>query len=147
MSTDVRSASIRAPSASPPGRARRCSSLSRDISSAKGVRRQCLRQRLKAAEARIAVISEHMARQEQRAAAAAESERKTRKPAIEEKAHWQAVEWLRRQPTEENAKAAKRAFVWLAKRHHPDQGGTHQGFLRVKDAYDRALAAWRRTAA
>jgi hypothetical protein len=37
--------------------------------------------------------------------------------------------------------------IWLAKRHHPDQGGSHQGFLQVKDAYDRALAAWRRGAA
>ena len=120
--------------------------LNREICSAKGDRRQSLRRRLKAAEARIAVISEHIARQEQRVAAA-EAERKTRELAIEEKAHWQAIERLRGHPTEENAKAAKRAFVWLAKRHHPDQGGTHQGFLRVKEAYDRALAAWRRTAA
>jgi len=57
------------------------------------------------------------------------------------------MERLRRYPTEENARAAKRAFLWLAKRHHPDHGGSHQGFLRVKDAYDRALDAWRRAAA
>ena len=49
------------------------------------------------------------------------------------------MERLRRYPTEENTRAAKRAFLWLAKRHHPDQGGSHQGFLRVKDAYDRRL--------
>jgi hypothetical protein len=31
----------------------------------------------------------------------------------------------------------------LTKRHQPDQGGTHEGFLRLKDAYDRAMAAFR----
>ncbi len=46
-----------------------------------------------------------------------------------------------------HARAAKRAFLFLAKRHHPDQGGAHQDFLRLKEAYDRALAAWRRAAA
>ncbi len=47
---------------------------------------------------------------------------------------------MRRQPCEENARAAKRAFLTLAKLYHPDQGGTHDGFLRLKDAYDRAKA-------
>jgi hypothetical protein len=61
--------------------------------------------------------------------------------------YWQSFERLRRHPTEENAKAAKRAFLFLAKCHHPDQGGSHHDFLRVKDAYDRALAVWRRVAA
>jgi len=120
--------------------------LNHDIRSARGDQRQVLRRRLKATEARIAVISEHIARQEKRAAAA-EAERKKRELAIEEATHWQAMERLRRYPTEENARAAKRAFLWLAKRHHPDHGGSHQGFLRVKDAYDRALDAWRRAAA
>ncbi len=41
---------------------------------------------------------------------------------------------------------AKRAFLFLAKRHHLDQGGTYHDFLRVKDTYDRALAVWRRAA-
>jgi hypothetical protein len=117
--------------------------LEREIRPARGDQRRVLRCRLKAAEARIAVISEHILKQEQRAAVA-EAERKKRELAIEEAAHWQAIERLRRSPTEENARTAKRAFLWLAKRHHPDQGGSHQGFLRVKDAYDRALAAWRR---
>ena len=36
-----------------------------------------------------------------------------------------------------------RAFLFLAKRHHPDQGGEHHDFLRVKHAYDRAFAVWR----
>ena len=58
--------------------------------------------------------------------------------------HWQAFDRLRWHPSEEKAHAAKRAFLILAKRHHPDQGGTHQEFLRLKDAYDQALAAWRR---
>jgi hypothetical protein len=53
----------------------------------------------------------------------------------------------KRHPTEENARAAKRAFLFLAKRHHPDQGGNHHDFLRLKDAYDRSLAVWRRVAA
>ena len=58
--------------------------------------------------------------------------------------HWQAFDRLRCHPSEENAQAAKRAFLTLASGMHPDQGGTHQEFLRLKDAYDRALAAWQR---
>ena len=61
----------------------------------------------------------------------------------EEASHWQAIERLRREPTEENARSGTRVFLWLAKRHRPDQGGTNQGFLRVKDDCDLALAAWR----
>jgi hypothetical protein len=120
--------------------------LQREIRPLCGDRRQVLRRRLKAVEARIAAITEQIARQQQRAAAA-EAERRKRELAIEEASHWKAIERLRRFPTEENAKAAKRAFLWLAKRHHPDQGGSHQGFLRVKDDYDRAQAAWRHAAA
>jgi hypothetical protein len=120
--------------------------LKREIRPARGDRRQVLRHRLRAAEARISVIREHVARQSQRVAKA-DVERKRRELEIEEGAQWQAIDRLRRHPTDENAKAAKRAFIWLAKRHHPDQGGSHQGFLRVKDAYDRALAARRREAA
>jgi hypothetical protein len=97
-----------------------------------------------AAGARIAAITERIARQQPRVAAA---ERKNRELAIQEATHWQAIERLRRYPTEENARTTERAFLWLAKRHHPDQGTSHQGFLRVKDPYDRALAAWRRAAA
>ena len=76
--------------------------------------------------------------------ARAEAERRKREQQAEEAIYWQSFERLRRHPTEENAKAAKRAFLFLAKRHHPDQGGSHHDFLRVKDAYDRALAVWRR---
>jgi hypothetical protein len=117
-----------------------------EIRSAKGDRRQALRRRLSAVEVRISAIFGHVAREQQRTAAA-EAERKKREQVIEEATHWQAIERLRRHPTEENAKLAKRAFLWLAKRHHPDQGGSHQGFLRVKDAYDRAIDEWRWIAA
>jgi hypothetical protein len=119
--------------------------LNREIRSAKGERRKVLKCRLAAAEDRIGVISEHVARQAQRAAAA-EAAREKREQEIEELAHWQAFDRMRRHPSEENAREAKRAFRWLAKRHHPDQGGTHQSFLRVKDAYDRALARWQKVA-
>jgi hypothetical protein len=61
--------------------------------------------------------------------------------------YWESSEWLRHQPTEENATTTKRAFDFLTKRHQPDQGGTHDGFLRLKDAYDRAMAAFRHAAA
>jgi hypothetical protein len=70
----------------------------------------------------------------------AEAERRKREQQAEEALHWQCFESLRRSLTEENAKAARRAFLFLAKRHHPDTGGKHHDFLRVKDAYDRALA-------
>jgi hypothetical protein len=40
----------------------------------------------------------------------------------------------------------KRAFDVLTKRHQPDQGGTHEGFLRLNDAYYRAMAAFRHAA-
>jgi hypothetical protein len=120
--------------------------VKREIRSARGERRQVLGRRRKAAETRIKVISEHLARQLQRASAA-EAARKKHEQEIEEARHWQAIEQLRRYPTEESAKAAKRAFLFLAKRHHPDQGGSHHAFLRLKDTYDRALARWRRVAA
>ena len=120
--------------------------LKREIRPARGQRKLVLRRRLKAAEARLAVITEQIARQAQRAAAA-EAEHKKREQAMEEEPHWQAFERLRCYPTQGNANAAKRSFLWLAKRYHPDQGGTHQGFLRVKDAYDRAQTAWKHVSA
>jgi chromosome segregation ATPase len=119
--------------------------LKREIRSARGERKQVLRRRLEAAEERIGVISEHVSRQKQRAAAA-EAERLRQEQEAEEAKHWQAFDRLRRQPSDDHARAAKRAFLALAKRHHPDQGGSHQAFLRVKDAYDRAMAYWRRVA-
>jgi hypothetical protein len=118
--------------------------LKREVRSAKGDRKQVLRRRQTGVEARIEVISKHIAIEKQRAARA-EAERQKIEREKEEKIYWDALERLRRHPTAENAQEAKRAFRWLAKRHHPDQGGSHNAFLRVKDAYDRAMAAWSRT--
>ena len=114
----------------------------RELRKARGERRQVIRRRIEATAARIGVITEHM-----QFLARVEAERRKREQQAEEAIYWQSFERLRRHPTEENAKAAKRAFLFLAKRHHPDQGGSHHDFLRVKDAYDRALAVWRRVAA
>ena len=114
----------------------------RQLRNARGERRQVIRRRIEATVKRIGVIAEHM-----QLLAQAEAERRKREQQAEEVLYWQCFERLRRHPTEENARAAKRAFLFLAKRHHPDQGGTHHDFLRVKDAYDRALAIWRRAAA
>jgi hypothetical protein len=114
----------------------------RELRKAKGERRQMLRRRLAATAARLAVIAKHL-----HLLALAEAERQKRRRQAEEAGYWQSFARLRQHPTEENARAAKRAFLLLAKRHHPDQGGTHDSFLRLKDAYDRALAVWRRVAA
>jgi hypothetical protein len=37
-------------------------------------------------------------------------------------------------------------YIFLIKRHQPDQGGTHEGFLRLNDAYDRAMTGFRHAA-
>ncbi|QDV34871.1 hypothetical protein [Tautonia plasticadhaerens] len=102
-------------------------------------RKQVLRRKLEAAQARIGIIQSHLDK-----AAAAEAERRRRERLAEELKHWRAFDLLRRMPSEENVRAAKRAYLTLAKLHHPDHGGTHEGFLRLKDAYDRAQAVWRR---
>jgi hypothetical protein len=114
----------------------------KELRKAKGERRRVLRRRIEATRARIGVIARHV-----QLLAQAEAERRRREQQAEEAVYWQSFERLRRHPREENARAAKRAFLFLAKRHHPDQGGTHDGFLRVKDAYDRAMAAFRHAAA
>ena len=114
----------------------------RELRKAKGEGRQVIRRRIEATATRIGVITEHM-----QLWARAEAERRKREQQVEQAIYWQSFEQLRRHPTEENAKAAKRAFLFLAKRHHPDQGGSHHDFLRLKDAYDRAFAVWRRVAA
>ncbi len=113
-----------------------------ELHKARGKRRQVIRRRIEATDRRLAVIRDRLQQKTR-----AETERRKREQQAEEAAYWQSFERLRRQPTEENAREAKRAFLLLAKRHHPDQGGSHDGFLRVKDAYDRALAVWRRVAA
>ena len=111
----------------------------RDLRSAKGERRMTIKQRQEAAASRIALLRVQMKK-----VATAESAREKRRQQAEEAVHWQAFERLRREPVEQHAREAKRAFLTLAKRHHPDQGGTHDAFLRLKEAYDRALAAWHR---
>jgi hypothetical protein len=110
----------------------------KEARSAKGDRKALLRRRRDAASARVALLKEQLGR-----AAAAEAVRKQRDRQAEEAMHWLAFDRLRRQPGDENAQAAKRAFLLLAKRYHPDAGGSHRDFLRLKDAYDRAKAAWR----
>jgi hypothetical protein len=112
-----------------------------DLRKARGESRQVIRRRIEATAARISVITEHMQLLRQ-----VEAERAKREQQAEEAIYWQSFEQLRRHPTEENAKAAKRAYLFLTKRYHPDLGGNHHAFLRVKDAYDRALAVWRRVA-
>jgi hypothetical protein len=112
----------------------------RELRKARGERQQVVRRRIAATDKRLGMIAKHL-----QLLAAAEAQRRKREQQAEEALNWQSFEQLRREPTEENAREAKRAFLFLAKRHHPDQGGTH-GFLRLKDAYDRALAAWRRVA-
>jgi hypothetical protein len=114
----------------------------KEIRRARGEPRQVIRRRIAATVERISVIQEHV-----QLFARAEAERKKLEQQAEEAHYWQTFDRLRRHPTEENARDAKRAFLFLAKRHHPDQGGTHACFLRLKDTYDRAVAAWRRVAA
>jgi hypothetical protein len=113
-----------------------------ELRKARGERRKVIRRRHDAAVSKIALLRAHAQQ-----AAAIEAERKKRDQQAEETMHWQAFDLLRRQPSAENATTAKRAFLTLAKRHHPDQGGSHDDFLRLKDAYDRALSVWRSAAA
>jgi hypothetical protein len=113
----------------------------KELRKARGERRQVIRRRIEATGARIGVITEHM-----QLLTRVEAERSNRQQQAEEALYWQSFERLRRHPTEENAKVAKRAFLFLAKRYHPDQGGSDHDFHRVKDAYDRAVAVWRAAA-
>jgi hypothetical protein len=108
----------------------------------KGKRTPVLNRRIEAVQAKVALLKIHLSRE-----AEADASRKEEERRAEEFVHWQAFDRLRRQPCEENARAAKKAFFTLAKSHHPDQGGRHEDFLRVKDAYDRATAIWKRMAA
>jgi hypothetical protein len=112
-----------------------------------------LQDRVAKAKQRLALLrlhikkaaSEEAARRERRQRLEAQVEARRRQ--LEEQEHWQAIERLRRHPSADNAQAAKRAFRQLALRLHPDQGGSHHEFVRLKDAYDRAQAVWRRLAA
>jgi hypothetical protein len=109
-----------------------------ELRAAKGDRKAILRNRRDAAMTRIGLLKEQAKR-----ALVREAERQRREAEAELARHWQAFDLLRHHPSEENAQGAKRAFLTLAKHHHPDQGGSHHDFLRLKDAYDRARAVWR----
>lgn len=111
----------------------------RELRKVSGYRRKLMQRRREAASQRIAILREQIA-----IAARLEAARIERQRWQEEAAHWQAIERLRYHPTEENARSAKQAYLRLAKRYHPDQGGSHQDFLRLKEAYDRAVASKRR---
>lgn len=126
--------------------------IARELRTAKGRRKNVLRNRRDAAADRIALLKRHLmlaataeaARKRREQEAAAERKRRERQAELAE--HWQAIERLRHLPSHEHAQAAKRAFRYLALRLHPDQGGSHEEFIRLKDVYDRAEAAWRRKA-
>jgi len=124
-----------------------------DIRSARGERRRVVQSRLKKARQHIALLRQHAAeatrieakRLERQRRLQAEQEARRRK--AEEAGHWAAIERLRHSPSAEHAHAAKRAFNVLALRLHPDHGGSHDAFIRLKLAYDGAVSAWRRMAA
>jgi hypothetical protein len=101
-------------------------------------RRQVLTRRLARIEGKLAVIAD----QQRRAAAVVEHLRR-RQEREEAAGYWQAFESLRRRPTAEHAELARRAFLHLAKRCHPDQGGSHEAFIRLKKTYDAAMAEYR----
>lgn len=120
--------------------------------SARGERRRILHDRIAKAGEHITLLRQCVGR-----AAAVEADRleresrqqaedEARRRRAEQAEHWQAIERLQRSPSADNAQAAKRAFRILALQLHPDQGGSHEAFIRLKQAYDRAAAGWRRQA-
>lgn len=117
----------------------------RDLRSAQGLRLRILQDRkLKAAE-RIELLRRHVEAEAGRRRSVEARAQEFRRIA-EESEHWQALDRLRRLPSAENAQAAKRAFRALAMRLHPDQGGSHEAFIRLKHAYDFATETWQRRA-
>jgi hypothetical protein len=127
--------------------------VARELRTATGRPKDVLINRRNTAAARIALLKQHLAlaaaaeAERRRRAEQAAAERRRREQMAEQAEHWQAIDRLRHTPSADNAQAAKRAFRFLALRLHPDQGGTHLEFVRLKDAYDRAMAVWRRAAA
>jgi len=115
--------------------------IARELRTAERSRRRTLKLRQETIARRIALLKPHLER-----AAAAEAERRRREQRAEQAVYWQAIDRLKREPSAEHAQVAKRAFRILALRLHPDQGGSHEDFIRLKDAYDRAEAGWRRLA-
>jgi hypothetical protein len=113
----------------------------RSCNAYRGERRQALRRKLEAIEAKLALIRLHLEKRQAEEAARRERERQA-----EEAAHWQAFALLRREPCEEHYRAAKRAFRRLALRYHPDQGGDHAAFVRMRRAYDEAVSRYQSAA-
>jgi hypothetical protein len=122
----------------------------RQLSAGRGKRQGILRDRVSRAERRTALLRDQIEKADR-----VETQRRDRQRRLhteeeanrrrgEETQHWQAIERLHRFPSAEHAQAAKRAFRILSLRHHPDQGGSHEAFIRLKTAYDRAAGAWRR---
>jgi hypothetical protein len=123
--------------------------LARDLAFAKGKRRRALRDRVAGTDERIGRLRWYIgeaARVEAERQKRQQAEAEARRRMAEETEHWQAIERLHRSPSAEHAQAAKRAFRVLALRLHPDQGGNHEAFVRLKAVYDRAADAWRRKA-
>jgi hypothetical protein len=111
----------------------------RELRKTKGERRPVNRRRIAATQARIGVITEQTQHP-----AWGETELRKREQQAEETVYWQAFDQLRRYPTEENARTAKQGFLVLATSPGPRR---HASVKALKDAYDRVLAVWRRTAA
>lgn len=109
----------------------------RSCNAYRGERRQAMLHKLEAIEAKLGLLRLHLEKQQ-----AAEASRRERQRQAEESAHWQAFALLRREPCEEHYRAAKRAFRKLALRYHPDQGGDHVAFIRMRRTYDEAVSRY-----
>lgn len=113
--------------------------VAQELRTAKAARKPVLKRKLATVEARIGLLSGLIRR-----AAAAQEEKRKRE---EETVQWEAIERLYHQPNAENFKAAKRAYRLLAMRLHPDQGGSHEAFIKLQAVFERAEKQWRRLAA
>jgi hypothetical protein len=97
----------------------------------------CNRRRKTMATRKLAFLNLHLGRSAKAAFA-----RKRKQRWAEEAPHWQAIRRLKRQPSEENAQAAKRSFRFLALRYHPDHGGEHHAFIELRHEYELSMSAW-----
>lgn len=109
--------------------------VTRSCNAYRGERRQARLSKLEAIEAKLALIRLHLEKQQ-----AGEAARRQRERQAEEAAYCQAFALLRREPCEEHYRVAKRAFRKLALLYHPDQGGDHAAFIRIRRAYDEAVS-------
>lgn len=108
----------------------------RAVGKSRGRRRSTLLNRMDSAQRKVTILRDRITSAEK-----AQTERRRRERESELAVHWACFDRLRHHPTPENASAAKRAFLALAKVYHPDQGGTHEDFLQLKDRYDQARSA------